>query len=84
VFYVYAIQSTSRNYVYVGMTDNLDRRFSQHNSGVNPTTKPYRPFVLFWFEGFPTRVEARRREKYMKSGIGKEFLKSLTTYKRNW
>ena len=77
VFYVYALRSLSRNYIYVGLTDNLDRRIAQHNLGLNPTTKPYRPFELIWSESFPTRSEARLREKYLKSGVGKTFLKSL-------
>ncbi len=59
VFYVYALRSLSRNYIYVGLTDNLDRRVMQHNSGLNPTTKPYCPFELIWSESFPTRNEAR-------------------------
>ena len=75
--YVYAIRSAERNYIYVGLSDNLERRVHQHNSGSNKTTKPYAPFVLIWSETFPTRIEARKREKYLKSGSEKEFLKSL-------
>jgi putative endonuclease len=77
MFYVYALRSLSRNYIYVGLTDNLDRRIAQHNLGLNPTTKSYRPFELIWSDSFPTRSEARLREKYLKSGVGKTFLKSL-------
>ena len=77
MFFVYAIKSESRNYIYVGLTDNLERRLSEHNNGRNRTTKPYKPFVLIHSEVFKTRVEARGREKYLKSGIGKDFLKSL-------
>jgi putative endonuclease len=79
MYHVYALQSLSRNYIYVGLTDNLERRIHQHNAGLNPTTKPYSPFKLIWSESFETRVEARKREKYLKSGVGKEFLKSLKT-----
>ncbi|HSI68873.1 MAG TPA: GIY-YIG nuclease family protein [Gillisia sp.] len=35
MFIVYAISSLSRNYIYVGLTDNLDRRLNQHNTGKN-------------------------------------------------
>jgi putative endonuclease len=77
MFHVYAISSLSRNYIYVGLTDNWDRRFRQHHSGQNKTTKPYAPFILIYKEIHPTRVEARVREKYFKSGFGKEFLKAL-------
>ena len=77
MYFVYAIKSINRNYIYVGMTDKVGRRFDEHNTGKNKTTRPYKPFKLFYSEKFRTRVEARKREKYLKSGIGKEFLKSL-------
>ena len=77
MYFVYAIKSLERNYIYVGLTDNLKRRFDQHNSGHERTTKPYAPFVLIYQVEYKTRTEARAREKYLKSGIGKEYLKSL-------
>ncbi len=43
----------------------------------NRTTKPYAPFKLVLKESFPDRTKARAREKYLKSGIGKEYLKML-------
>jgi putative endonuclease len=77
MYYVYAIKSGSKNYIYVGMTNNLERRLKQHNSGESKTTKAFRPFTLLFSETLATRAEARKREKYLKSGIGKEFLKTL-------
>ncbi len=77
MFFVYAIKSIERNYIYVGLTNNLERRIERHNSGQNKTTKPYSPFELIYSEVLDTRIEARKREKYLKSGIGKEFLRSL-------
>jgi len=59
------------------MTQNLEERLLRHNSGHERTTKPYLPFNLIYTEKLPTRVAARNREKYFKSGVGKEFLKSL-------
>lgn len=66
-----------RNYIYVGLADNVERRFKQHQQGENKTTAPYRPFEIILVENFGTRLEARQREKYLKSGIGKEFLRRL-------
>jgi putative endonuclease len=77
MYYVYVIRSLSRNYIYVGMTNNLKRRIGQHNKGENKTTKPYAPFDLILTEEYITREEARKKEKYYKSGIGKEYLKTL-------
>ena len=59
------------------MTNNLERRLHEHKSGKNKTTEPYRPFELIYTEEHETRVEARIREKRLKSGFGKEFLKNL-------
>ncbi len=55
----------------------VERRIGQHNKGENRSTKAYKPFKLIYTEAFNTRIEAREREKYLKSGIGKGFLKSL-------
>ena len=74
---VYAISSKRTNYIYVGLTDNLDRRFNQHNTGKEKTTRPYAPFKLIFTEKFASRPAARKKEKFLKSGCGKEFLKSL-------
>ena len=74
---VYAISSIKQNYIYVGMSNDLEKRINQHNKGYEKTTRPYKPYVLIYTEEFPNRIEARKREKYLKSGIGKEFLKSL-------
>ena len=77
MIFVYAIKSLSRNYLYVGMTNDLERRIAEHNNGENKSTKAYRPFKLIYSETFPDRISARAKEKYLKSGIGKEFLKML-------
>jgi putative endonuclease len=77
MFYVYALQSLSRNYLYVGMTNSLPRRIRQHQLGQNKTTKPYLPFKLVFQQEFSTREGAREKEIYLKSGVGKQFLKSL-------
>jgi putative endonuclease len=76
-FNVYAISSIDRNYIYVGLSSNLQQRLTTHNNGLNKTTKPYAPFNLIYSKTFDTRPLARQHEKYLKSGAGKEFLKSL-------
>ena len=77
MFEVYAIKSISRNYLYIGLTNNFERRLKQHNEGQNRTTKPYAPFILVLKEILPDRIKVREREKYLKSGMGREYLKSL-------
>ncbi len=78
IWHVYALRSLSRNYIYVGMTSQLAVRVAQHNAGKERTTRPYRPFELIVSESFDSRQEARDREKYLKSGIGKEFLRKYS------
>ena len=77
MYTVYAIRSLTRNYIYVGMTSNIEERLHRHNSGYERTTKPYRPFELIYKELVVSRAEAREREKYFKSGIGKDYLKKI-------
>ncbi|MFH1946604.1 MAG: GIY-YIG nuclease family protein [Candidatus Magasanikbacteria bacterium] len=77
MYFIYVISSLVKNYIYVGISDNPERRIEQHNKGYNRTTKPYTPFKVLLIEEYPTRDEARKREKVLKSGFGKEFLKNI-------
>jgi len=77
MFYVYAISSRYKEYIYVGFTENLYDRIQRHNNGYERTTKSFAPFNLIFKEKCENRSEARRREKYWKSGCGKEQLKII-------
>ena len=77
MFTTYALRSERRNYVYVGLTGDFERRLRQHNSGQNKTTKPYSPFKVIFRKESETRAAARLEEKRLKSGSGKELLRSL-------
>ena len=76
-YYVYALKSETRNYIYIGLTNNVERRFGEHNAGYNKTTKPYRPFRLIYTKTFSTRPEARVYEKHLKTSTGRRFLRKL-------
>jgi len=78
-YFVYAISSLSQNYIYIGITDNLERRINQHQSGYNRSTKPFRPFKLIYFEITSDRCQARAREKYFKTGVGRAELRQLNS-----
>ncbi len=73
--FVYVLQSEVDGRLYKGMTNNLEKRIDQHNSGKNRSTKGFLPWVLVYHEVFSTQIEARAREKFFKSGVGREFLK---------
>jgi len=46
MYYVYVLQSTSDNQLYIGFTENVERRFEAHQSGKVASTAPRRPFRL--------------------------------------
>ena len=77
MFTVYAIKSTTHNFIYVGMTENLEERLSRHNNGYVQSTKNFRPFTLINQEQAVDGTQARIREKYFKSTSGKRFLRNL-------
>jgi putative endonuclease len=77
MFFVYAIRSEMDGRIYVGMCSNMETRLKEHNTGKTKSTKGFRPWILIYKEEINTRVDARNKEKYLKSGVGKEFLKSL-------
>ena len=76
-FSIYAIKAVNYNRIYVGFSLDVVKRVSEHNRGMVTSTKGYRPWKLIFTEVVgPDRKEARKREKYYKSGCGKEFLKN--------
>ncbi|MBR9917954.1 GIY-YIG nuclease family protein [bacterium] len=81
MFYIYAISSISRNYIYIGLTSNIEERIRRHNKGYEKTTKPFVPFKLIYFECKPTRQEAREREKFRKKSYNRKKLKQMAKNK---
>ncbi len=73
-YYVYVLQSEKDNKKYVGYTNNLTKRFEQHNEGKVLSTKGRRPLRLVYFEGCLSQKDALKREKYLKTYYGKMFL----------
>ncbi len=73
----YVLYSLEFDRTYTGMTKNVEKRFNQHNNKENKSTKAYVPWILIHQEQFNNRIEARKREKYLKSGIGREYIKSI-------
>jgi len=77
MFTVYAIKSESDGRIYVGFTDCVERRIKEHNAGKTKSTKGFIPWKLIFTENCDNRELARKREKYFKSGCGKEYLKKI-------
>ena len=83
VYYVYVLKSKGRNWLYVGMTDDINRRIKQHQNGYSKSTAPYRPFCLIFTEEYPESSSARLREKYLKSASGKRLIRKKYAEKIN-
>ena len=75
MFYVYVLQNRNRRW-YTGSTNDLRKRFNEHNSGKNYSTKHNGPWKLVYYEACPDEQDARSREIYLKSGMGKRYLKN--------
>lgn len=80
MYSTYVISSINRKYIYIGISSNVEKRFYQHQNGDNKTTRAYAPFNLLYSEEFNSRVDARKREKYLKSGVGREWIKANYRY----
>lgn len=78
IYSVYAIKSEKDGRIYVGLSRNVIKRLEDHNKGRVFSTKGYRPWKLIYKEEVGERQKAREREKYLKSGVGKKFLKSFS------
>ena len=76
MMFVYVLRSEQDGRLYVGMSADVEKRLREHNSGRTKSTKGYRPWNLVHKEAFPDRETARKREKYLKSGYGKQWLKT--------
>jgi len=72
---VYVLRSRKNGWLYIGMTDCLERRLREHQRGYNRSTKGKGPFDLLDRETFPTRAEARARGKHLKTGCGRQALR---------
>lgn len=75
-YYVYVLKSEINDLWYTGYTADLKNRLLLHNEGKVESTKNRRPLKLIYFEGCLNQQDATRREKYLKSGNGKIYLKS--------
>ncbi|MCX6745155.1 MAG: GIY-YIG nuclease family protein [Candidatus Parcubacteria bacterium] len=79
MYYLYILQSLKDNGYYIGISDNPEKRLTEHNSGKTKSTKSRIPFTLKYQESYNTKIEARKREIILKKNyyIRKELLNSI-------
>lgn len=66
MFYVYLLKSKKDRELYTGSTNDLKKRFLEHNKGLNYSTKHRRPFELIYYEAYKSEEDAREREHNLK------------------
>ena len=74
--YTYILKSQKDGKMYTGYTEDLRKRLSQHNKGLSNYTKGRGPFDLIYYEACLLEDKARSRELFLKSGMGKRYLKN--------
>ena len=77
--YTYVLKSEIHGKQYIGSTVNIGKRIKEHNEGKVRSTKAYRPYRLIYVEKFQTATEARKRENFLKSGVGRKILKEIVS-----
>jgi putative endonuclease len=81
MYYVYILQSKKDKNFYTGMTANLKQRVKDHNAGKNKSTKDRCPLKLIYYESYILKTDAEKREKYLKTSMGKRVIKKqLSVY----
>jgi len=82
MFYIYILQSLKDNKLYTGYSSSLKKRLSEHETGIVVSTKNRRPLVLIYYEAYRVEKDAKIREKFLKTGQGREFIKKNIIYSR--
>jgi putative endonuclease len=85
MYYTYVLKSLKNGRLYTGFTNNLKRRFEEHNEkrGGDYTSKAG-PFELIFYEAYANKNDAMKAEKFFKTGYGREVLNDkLENYFKN-
>jgi putative endonuclease len=77
MFTTYVLRSQTTHRLYTGCTSGFENRLGQHNSDLSISTKHRGPWELVHRENFATLAEAVRRERYLKTGKGREELQRI-------
>lgn len=75
MFYTYVLRNKN-NQLYTGFTYDLRKRLNEHNEKKSKYTKHRGPYELIYYEACRNKNDARQREKYLKSGTGKRYIKN--------
>ena len=76
MYYTYVLRSKKDNRLYTGSTNDLRKRLSEHNNGSVTSTISRGPFELIYYEASLNEQDARARETYLKTGMGKRYIRN--------
>lgn len=76
MFYTYVLQSNKNYTLYTGSTKDLRKRLKQHNNLESSFTKKHAPYILIYYEACINENDAKSRELFLKSGMGKRYIKN--------
>ena len=71
---IYVLESLINGIHYVGMTQDIQQRIKEHNSGRSKFTSGYKPWKIIYAEHAENFEKGRVREKYLKTAAGKKFI----------
>ena len=76
MFYTYVLKSAKDGHFYTGYTNDLRKRFKEHNSGKSVYTAKRGPYKLIYYEACNNQQDATVREKYLKTAMGKRYIQN--------
>ena len=76
MYYVYVIKSKT-GLTYSGQTQDLEQRLAEHNGGKSNWTSQDENWKFIYSKTFDTRIEAIQYERWLKTGVGRDFLKKI-------
>jgi putative endonuclease len=79
-YYTYVLLSLKDNYIYIGWSNDLKKRLLFHNLGKVSVTKNRVPFKLIYYEACLSKDKAIEREKTLKTGFGRKYLKNRIVF----
>ena len=74
-WFVYILKSMNKDFIYIGSTNNLEKRLFDHNQGLVQSTKSFKPYKILAHIAVRTEQKVRTLEKYFKTGSEKAVLK---------
>jgi len=76
-YFVYVLRSKKDGKLYTGYSEVPARRLKEHNAGKTASLFKRRPLILIYQEAYNEEIQAKRRERFLKTGQGRKLLKEL-------